>query len=290
MTVLLRLSPNKSAYRYFSTLAALLVLASSPVLLSIAAKAQTSPEKRLEELFGGDRHRRSDPGLPRPPRNFSEPKERLDLTPDGQLKSAPDITTRKKSQSEKQQNAERLRRQRRALLRRHPGQHVPEDAYERDQLLRVLYGHLAKAKSKTAGKRIKAAIERVWATPSSDTVALMMRRALLASKAKKYDEALKFFTYVIELSPDYAEGWNQRAYVYFKQKKMTQALGDLRRVLALDPNHYKALEGLGRMLREIDEKAAALKVYRALLKVYPLSESAQQAVRHLSHDIEGKSI
>ena len=50
--------------------------------------------------------------------------------------------------------------------------------------------------------------------------------------------------------------WNRRAYVYFMQNDVERALGDLRRTLALDPNHFKALDGLGQILREIGQKKA----------------------------------
>jgi len=304
MTIILRPNVKPRARIVAPLLCAALVSALVSMTFSIlqptSALAQTTPKDPLGDLFRGDRQRpfepwRSRPRHKRPPQrfsrpDFSNPRDKLDLTPGGQLNSAPDVATRKKTLRDKQQDAERLRRQRRALLRRNPRQHVPENADERDKLLQTLYGFLAKAKTRTLAKQIKVAIEHVWASPGSDTVALLMRRALLAGKAKHYNDALKFLGYVVTIAPDYAEGWNQRAYVYFKQKKLSLALGDLRRVLALDPKHYKALQGLGRLLREIDEKRAALKVYRALLKVYPLSESAQQAVRHLSHDVEGKQI
>ena len=66
--------------------------------------------------------------------------------------------------------------------------------------------------------------------------------------------ALKLLDAVVELAPDYAEGWNRRAYVHYMQSDYERAMGDLRRVLALEPNHFKALDGLAQILREIGEK------------------------------------
>lgn len=227
------------------------------------------------------------------PRHFSNPNESLDLTPDGQLKRAPDLADAdklKRDKAARRAAAEEQRKLRRALLRRRPGLKVPDHPTERDRLLQVLYGHLAKAKSKTVATRIKAAIEHVWGTSGSDTASLLMARAVAAGKRKNYGKALTFLNRLVKIAPDYVEGWNQRAYVYFKQEDYQRALGDLRRVLALDPNHFKALQGLGRMLREIDEKRAALRVYRRLLKVYPLSNEAKQALRQLTSELGGKEI
>jgi tetratricopeptide (TPR) repeat protein len=68
------------------------------------------------------------------------------------------------------------------------------------------------------------------------------------------------------------------------------ALGDLRRALALDPNHFKALDGLGQILREIGQKKAALKAFKQLLEVHPYWSGAQQLVDELAREVEGQGI
>ena len=224
-------------------------------------------------------------GLRKLPRG-KKPAQHLDLDANGQLRRAPEAT--REALSDAAEAAERERRALRALLRRRPAQHVPDNPDERDRLLGLLYGHLAKAKDKATAKRIVAAIERVWIHSGNDTVSVLMRRALAAEKKKDFKKALKFLDYIVKIAPDYTEGWNQRAYIYFKQKDYARALGDLRRVLALDPNHYKALEGLGQILREIDKKRAALEVFRRLVEVYPLHKSAKDTEHKLARDILGQ--
>ena len=90
--------------------------------------------------------------------------------------------------------------------------------------------------------------------------------------------------------PDPAEAWNRRAYVYFVQNNIERALGDLRRALALDPNHFKALDGLGQILREIGQKKGALKAFQQLLDVHPFWQGAKQAVEELERDVDGQGI
>jgi cytochrome c-type biogenesis protein CcmH/NrfG len=92
------------------------------------------------------------------------------------------------------------------------------------------------------------------------------------------------------LAPDYAEGWNRRAYVYFLQNNFESAVGDLRRALALEPNHFKALEGLARILRDTGQKKAALQAYKQILKINPYQEGAKEAVDELSVEVEGQGI
>jgi Flp pilus assembly protein TadD len=74
------------------------------------------------------------------------------------------------------------------------------------------------------------------------------------------------------------------------QSDYERALGDLRRVLALEPNHFKALDGLAQILREIGEKQAAIKAYQQLLQVHPNWAGAQDAVDELTRELEGRGI
>ncbi len=231
--------------------------------------------KRLPDLFG----------LGKPPRN--QPRNRSEA-PSSADKAARAKSKLVRKKAEQKERAEQKRLSKRALLRRRASQHVPDDAFERDKLLALLYKHLASANSKSAARRITRAINRVWMHSGNDTVAVLMVRALRAEKRKKYKKALKYLGFIVKLAPDYAEGWNQRAYIYFKQKDYTRAMGDLRRVLALDPNHYRALEGMGQIMRDIDEKRAALQVFRKLVKVYPMNDTARETEKKLTREVLGQ--
>ncbi len=103
-----------------------------------------------------------------------------------------------------------------------------------------------------------------------------MGRAAKAIDEQKNDLALQLLDAVVELAPAYAEGWNRRAYVYYLQNNYKRAVGDLRRALALEPNHFKALEGLARILRDTGQKKSALEAYEQLsLKVNPTRTGAK---------------
>jgi tetratricopeptide (TPR) repeat protein len=64
----------------------------------------------------------------------------------------------------------------------------------------------------------------------------------------------------------------------------------LRRVLAIDPRHFKAIEGLGIILRETGNKKAALEVTRRALAINPYLKSAKQAAEELEREVEGQGI
>jgi len=167
---------------------------------------------------------------------------------------------------------------------------VPESAIERAALRDNLYALLATAPDKKSADQIASTLDRVWMTSGSATVDLLMLRVLQADKAKKSDVALQILNGVLEQAPDYAEAWNRRAYLYYKVRDYRAALGDLRRTLALDPKHYKALSGLGTILRESGDDAAALEVYERLMDINPFAQGAKDAYDELKRKVEGRGI
>ena len=166
----------------------------------------------------------------------------------------------------------------------------PRTAAERDKALSDLYAYLAAAEDAKQAETVAASIERLWVTPGSDTITLLMQRALGAANAKNPELALKLLDAVVALAPDYAEGWNRRAYVHYTQNHLEQALGDLRRTLALDPSHFKALDGLIHILREIGRKKEALQAARRLIDINPYSDGTQALIDELARELEGRGI
>jgi len=166
----------------------------------------------------------------------------------------------------------------------------PKEPQDRDAMLAELYEHLAKAPDAESAAPIASTIEGLWLRSESVTIDLLMRRAVNAINDKNPDLALKLLNAVVQLQPDYAEGWSRRAYLYYTQNDYQHAVGDLRRVLALDPNHYRALDGLARILRETGQKKSALGVYKKLMEIYPHFPEADEAVEELSVEVEGRGI
>jgi tetratricopeptide (TPR) repeat protein len=167
---------------------------------------------------------------------------------------------------------------------------LPQTAEEKAKILNDLYAHLATADDEQAAKPVAETIERLWLYSGSDTINLLMERSAAALAAKNPDLALKVLDHVVALAPDYAEGFNRRAYVLFTQNNLESAVGDLRRALALEPNHFKALDGLFQIWREHGNKRGALRVVKQLLEIHPNWPGARQAVEELTREVEGQGI
>lgn len=167
---------------------------------------------------------------------------------------------------------------------------LPQTAEEKRLQLANLYAQLATAEDEKASAKIAGNIERLWRHSGSDTVNLLISRAAKVATEKRTELAETLLDRAVTLAPDYTEGFSQRALFYFSQNNLTAALGDLRRVLALDPNHFKALEGLVQIWRDTGNKKGAYEVLRQLLDVHPFAPGAQQAYDELKRDVEGRGI
>lgn len=174
--------------------------------------------------------------------------------------------------------------------KRRSGSVIPETSARRAQLLDELYALLATAPDEAQAKRTGEAIEQVWLIPASPTVAVLMDRAGRAVAEKKFAVAQRLMNSAVGLAPDYPEVFIRRAYLHHSQNEVRNALADLRRALALDPNHFKALEAMAQMLKEIGQNKAALAAFRKLLEVHPHWPGAKSAMDELARDIEGQEI
>lgn len=166
----------------------------------------------------------------------------------------------------------------------------PQSADEKAKLLGDLYAQLATADDEATAKKYAGQIERLWLLSGSDTINLLMERANQAIRKNQPELAEKLLDRVVALAPDYAEGFNQRAYFHFTRNNFDAAVGDLRRTLALDRNHYKALEGLAQIWRETGNKKGALGVVKQLLDVNPFAAGAKATYDELKREVEGQGI
>ncbi len=88
--------------------------------------------------------------------------------------------------------------------------------------------------------------------------------------------AENLFTRVIELVPDFAEGWNKRATVRYMAQNFKESISDCRETLARNPNHFAALSGQGLCHMSLGEYDEAAVLFRKALDIHP----HMKAIRH----------
>jgi tetratricopeptide (TPR) repeat protein len=102
--------------------------------------------------------------------------------------------------------------------------------------------------------------------------------------------ALKLLDKVVKLKPEYVEGWNRRATIYYLQNEYAKSLGDIRDVLAREPRHFGALAGLGMIMQELGDDKPALDAFRKALEINPHLEKLPDMVKSLTEKVEGRPI
>ena len=129
-----------------------------------------------------------------------------------------------------------------------------------------------------------------WALSGSPAMDLLLRRGQDALDAGDIDAALDHLTALTDHAPDFAAGWNARATVYFHAGLYGPSIADIQRTLALNPDHFGALTGLGRMLEELGEIDAALSAYQAAHAIHPNRPDLEEAMRRVEAQVEGQSL
>ncbi len=99
--------------------------------------------------------------------------------------------------------------------------------------------------------------------------------------------AIEHFTALIELAPDFAEGWSARSTAYFMQGEYGLAIADIRQTLILNPRHFGVLAGLGVILEDMDNPAGALQAYRAAQAINPYLDPVNAAIARLEKTANG---
>lgn len=154
--------------------------------------------------------------------------------------------------------------------------------------LEALFSSLSKADSDASAGRIARKIQMIWLESGSDTADLLMARAGRALKGGDLPLALDLLDTVVTLEPDFAEGWNRRATVFYMQRDFGHSLVDIERTLALEPRHWGALSGLAIIQRRLGQEQRALATFKRAVEINPGLKDAKEAIDALEKAAEGE--
>ena len=122
---------------------------------------------------------------------------------------------------------------------------------------------------------------RVWSRSGDDAVDQLFAVGVEQMDARLGEAAVETFTEVIRRRPEFAEGWNKRATVYYLVGEYEKSLADCDEVMKRNPYHFGALSGYGMIYLQLDQPAKALDYFQRALKVNPNLESIHQTVEML---------
>lgn len=112
-----------------------------------------------------------------------------------------------------------------------------------------------------------------WADAPDDHAQQLLDEGMTRRASYDFEGAVKAFDALIAYCPDYAEGYNQRAFVNFIRGDYENALPDLERAIELSPRHVAAIAGQALTLAGLQRDGEAAVVLRRALELNPwLSE------------------
>ena len=146
-----------------------------------------------------------------------------------------------------------------------PAQELPAQS-EHDRL----FAALKNARTEQEARAIEDAIWRMWmAQGPTKEVRDAVKAAMDARSSYDYAKALDILEGVTATAPDYAEGWNQKAFILFLMERQDASLESLDRALELEPRHFGALAGRGIILMQQGRVELGQKALRDAVAVYP---------------------
>ena len=124
-----------------------------------------------------------------------------------------------------------------------------------------------------------AALWQMWHRSGRPDLDALLREGIEAMEAQRLAEADGLFSRLIEIAPEFAEGWNKRATVRYLAKDYARAIADCRETLARNPNHFGALSGQALCHLALDEYGEAAMLCRRALTVHPHLDGARANLR-----------
>ena len=163
-------------------------------------------------------------------------------------------------------------------------------ADQNDPRLDTLFQELHDAATVEESMPIQNAIWAIWTQSGSDTVDLLMEKGTGAMQQRDFAVALAMFNAIVEIKPDFAEGWNKRATLYYLMGRHEESLADIDRVIKLEPRHFGALSGAGLVNMALEQPEAALEAFKRALDANPHMPSAEARVKALERFLRGRKI
>ncbi|WVX49365.1 hypothetical protein ROLI_024580 [Roseobacter fucihabitans] len=147
-----------------------------------------------------------------------------------------------------------------------------------------------RAAPESQADRLDRELNILWDRSGSPAMDLLLTRGRKAMEAKENAKAIDHLTALTDHAPEFAEGWHARATAYYQAGLYGPALADLERALALNPNNYNAIFGLGVMLQEFGDLERAGDAFEHVLALHPHHESAKGAMEQLKQNGIGRRL
>lgn len=163
---------------------------------------------------------------------------------------------------------------------------LPESA-EREARLDALFERLQAEDNAESANLVAEEIWAVWLDSGSASVDMLLRRGTAAQKRGNDRLARRMYNHVIDLSPDYAEGWARSARLAYDEGDLSRALTEVTQALILEPRQFYAHWTLGNIFEKIGKSEAAYEAYKEAARLYPELMPVKERLEQMKGSVEG---
>lgn len=133
----------------------------------------------------------------------------------------------------------------------------------------ALHEKLRLAPDPGAARMAQNELWQIWTAAPDAAAQEMLDNGMERIRLGDYERAIRVLDGLVAYCPDYAEGYNQRAFAHFLRDAFDPALADLEAALDRSPEHIGALSGKALTLMGLGRDAEALAALEAALKLNP---------------------
>jgi tetratricopeptide (TPR) repeat protein len=152
-------------------------------------------------------------------------------------------------------------------------------ADQKDERLIELFDKLFLSTNNMEASKLLFNIWDIWSITDNQETQIIFDEANQFMDVGELDNAIELFTKVVKQSPEFAEGWNKRATVYFLKGELNRSISDIEKTLNLEPRHFGALDGLAEIYLMQDDLVGAAVIYRRILEIIPSSKKSQDRLK-----------
>jgi len=163
-------------------------------------------------------------------------------------------------------------------------------ADQTDQRLDGLFDTLQTSDDGAQLNEVEAAIWEIWYDSGDENIDSMMLEASELAAAGDLVAAENLYANIIELAPNFSEGWNRRATIRFYMQDYDGSMADIEQTLKLEPRHFGALWGLGMILGLQQDYQRAIYAFEKLLEIKPNAQDARPRIKLLKEALAKQSV
>jgi tetratricopeptide (TPR) repeat protein len=166
----------------------------------------------------------------------------------------------------------------------------PAPADQNAANLDPLFRDLARAEYPETALQLEREIWRTWLESGDEAVDRELRAGIRAMQQGRMEEALERFDTVVEMAPDFSEGWNKRATAHYLNGELAESMRDIQQTLSLEPRHFGAISGMGLIFMQRGDDRAALEAFEEVLKIHPMAHGAGKHAERLRAKLGDREI